>query len=211
MSARRKKERSSNYAWESSPRRARMGVIPDLERAWEPSNLSDHIPSCSIQQVDVRDQRLAAIHECGHAVVAWHYGHESYIMVFPTNTLNTTEETFWGGHTQFCGLRKIKTLHMRRICLAGKVAERLDEVLAEPENFQVFNDLCDDVILEIQESYVDSPESSDGWSRTDWEGANGWNDRDIRTVCSILLRHWATLMQEVETLVAKSSALFMPN
>lgn len=211
MSATRKKEKTSDYAWESSPRRARMGVIPALERAWEPSNLSNHIPSSSIQRVDLRDLRRAVIHECGHAVVAWHYGCKSFIVIFPTNTPNPAEEKIWGGQTRYPRPLEGHPLYFRRFSLAGMIAERLDEVLAEPEEYQVFYDVCEDVICEFEDSYWDSPEASDGWSRTDWEGANGWNYRDIQTVCSILLRHWATLMQEVETLVAKYSVSFMPD
>ena len=35
----------------------------------------------------------------------------------------------------------------------------------------------------------------------------GWNNRDIRTVFSILLHHWAALLREVDGIIASKAGL----
>ena len=142
----------------------------------------------------LRVMRNAAIHECGHVLVCSHYGIWATPSIWRSHTNNLDLEKIWIGNTRY-NVSSTSSLRNRRIAIAGLIAEEIDSVGAPIECFE-FN-----LAVNLEVSYGANYEDSDGWSRTDWEGAQGWTAYDVHSVYMILMHNWKTLLAEVEALV----------
>lgn len=143
----------------------------------------------SIDEIDARDMRKIAIHECGHAYVARHFGMWAQPDIWRNETANPCEEMMWCGNTRYHSVNRTPLRH-RRIAIAGAVAELMDDPDFEVE--------C------LEEVFTESFECNE-WSLTDREGAIGWTLTDLRSVHSILRRNWKAIEEEVEFLISKWS------
>lgn len=155
----------------------------------------------TIQEQDAYFMRKAAIHECGHATVASHYG----IAASPSIWLNTSEtrdeEVLWLGTTRLYELQ-ISTLRYRRIALAGKCAEWFDSEILEGRGNGIDAREMECLIIDsMDDDYDDNGE----WSRLDWMWAQGWKSRDVQAVQRILTHNWSLLVQGAEVLMARAT------
>lgn len=143
----------------------------------------------TIDEINARDMRKTAIHECGHAHVARHYGMWAQPDIWRDESANPYEEMMWSGSTRYDATARTPLRH-RRIAIAGIVAGLMDD-----PDFEVG---C------LEEFFTESFEC-DEWSLTDREGAIGWTLTDLRSVYSILRRNWKAIEAEVEVLISKWS------
>ena len=143
------------------------------------------------------DLRNAAIHECGHAIVARHYGIYAIATIKPNPTNIPREFKTWGGTTNY-NPKYLTPLSHRRLAIAGNFAELIASAIST-------SDCCEgEVYNHLLDTLLDNYEWSDGWSRTDWEGAQGWTDSDVHAVYLILQRNWKTVIAEAELLIASA-------
>ncbi|WP_306599174.1 hypothetical protein [Geothrix sp. 21YS21S-2] len=146
----------------------------------------------TLAELETHDMRKSAIHESGHALVARHYGIPAEPLIFRNAEVSDPLEfKTWLGTTRLNDTN-ISPLRKRRVGLAGVAAE----FLAGTHTGEL------DLMSFIQDSYGDSVETSDGWSRTDWESAEGWTETDLHAVFMILTRRWEWLLLEVNSLIA---------
>jgi len=148
----------------------------------------------TVQEIEALDIRNSAIHECGHAFVGRHYKLGGAPSIWKNEDADPVERTTWQGTTQYCNL-KITPMKHRRIAIAGIVAEMIEEL-----------DPLEDLFINVLESQLDGSysevfEETEGWSLTDWQGAQGWTSRDFYCVVRILRRNWKNLILEAERLI----------
>lgn len=149
----------------------------------------------TIEEIEAHDLRKAAVHECGHAYVTRHYGMGGEPSIWRSPGKNTDFEKVWIGSTRYQGIYRTP-LRDRRIALAGIVAEDID-------SHDSLDDFSEEGLAEYLELFMgEEYEDSEGWSRTDWEGAQGWTSRDLHAVCVILMRNWTALLEEAEQLIS---------
>lgn len=154
----------------------------------------------SAEEEEAYYRRKSAIHECGHAIVARHYGESAYPAIWPNLGPNRENEKLWLGRV-IVSIAGATRVQRRRIHLAGVVAEYMDHSDASSD--------LDDLVAEVEGifylDYADCWEHSDGWSFSDWNGARGWRERDIQAVVKILFGNWALLEREAEELISQWS------
>jgi len=141
----------------------------------------------TIDEISARDMRKIAIHECGHAQIARHFGMWAQSDIWRTETANPYEERMWTGSTRYQAINRTPLRH-RQIAIAGIVAELMD---------------APDFEVESLEEFFTVSFECDEWSLTDREGAIGWTLTDLRSVYSILRRNWKAIEKEVEFLISK--------
>jgi hypothetical protein len=152
-----------------------------------------------LQEIEVRDRQKAAIHEYGHALVLKHHGFEASPCISRNFTSDPLEEKLWLCQTFF--FPKLATpSQLRQIAIAGYLAERMWEE-GGAESMDV-GDMCWDVEFNLGDTYADS----DGWSRADWVGAQGWEVADVAVIHDILSRNWNELTKGAETLAREAKA-----
>jgi len=141
-------------------------------------------------------RRNVAIHECGHALVARHYGMKAHPFIWPNTGDNRAKECLWLGRCIF-GCIGLSPLRVRHICLAGIVAYHLaiNESLDDIDEYDLRDILRDAMAV--------GPDETNGLSLSDWEGVQGWTLRDLRSVQTILKRGWKTLLEETDLLILR--------
>lgn len=142
----------------------------------------------TVQEIEHTDRRRSAIHECGHIIVARHYGLQASATIWRHYPDNPIEERFWCGSTRY--QRPLTSRHSRRIAIAGVVAELMDGLYDEE--------------WELEEALANSY-YCDPWSASDFEGAQGWTGKDFHAVYMILRRNWSRLNKEAESLIAEAA------
>ncbi len=152
----------------------------------------------SAQEQEAFFLRKIAIHECGHAYVASHYGMGGYPSIWRNTGDNRNDENLWLGTTRYIGT-ELTPLRHRRLAIAGIFAEYIDS--ADPSE-EIYESELENILYEsLDEDFDPSGE----WSRLDWEGAQGWTKQDVHAVYMILTRNWKALVEEAEMLMAKAS------
>lgn len=148
----------------------------------------------TLNHLDARDLRRSAIHECGHSCVGRHYGAKCSPGVWRTGAPVDSLEKLWVGDTQ-CERWVLTKAQRRRVALAGWLAGWIEEEGGPEEcgSSEPFGDL--------EYSLGESYEDSDAWSLSDWEGAQGWTDADLRAAFKILKKNWGLLVEEAEGLI----------
>jgi hypothetical protein len=141
-------------------------------------------------------RRGAAIHECGHALVARHYGMDAHPFIWPNTGDNRAKEKLWLGRCVY-GCIGLTSLRDRHICLAGIVADNM----AEGESLDDVDEY--DLREILRDAMAVGPDETDGLSRSDWEGVQGWTLRDLRSVQRILKRGWKPLLEEADLLILR--------
>lgn len=159
--------------------------------------------SVSYEVLEAHDRRLMAFHECGHAVVARHYG----LTVFPRiwraeidadvdESFSEKQQRIWRGRTEIWAGKKTPSI-TRQVSMAGVLAETIMRNGSSPEFGEA--DLEDRmrVATEEDENFGEPEE----WSPTDWQHAKDWTSSDVHAVYTILLENWDTLSREAEYLI----------
>ena len=141
--------------------------------------------SMTFQKIEALDRRKAAIHECGHAFVAWHYEMYARPTIRRNCTENPSEEKTWIGTTRYDPSRLTPQRH-RRLAIGGPLAELMDDPSVNEDELE----------YALEESFF-----YDEWSHSDYEGAQGWTRADFRAVSSILKRNWKALLEEARLLM----------
>ncbi len=152
----------------------------------------------TIEEIEAFDLRKAAIHECGHANVTRHCGMGGSPAIWHNDTDNFLKEKLWIGTTHYKESASTP-LKLRRVAIAGFLAEEIS-------GFDSISD-CDESTLteRLESSFGDCFNDSEGWSRSDWEGAEGWTSADIHAVYLSLTRNWKELLEEAATLINVAS------
>jgi len=142
------------------------------------------------------DLTNAAVHECSHQILTLYHGVSSEPTVFPIfREYENSDDPYWGGQTRFQYLPKDSNIR-KLITLAGEIGVMLFRWAceysseADPDGWGLY--------YSIEASYSDSPESADGWSRTDWEGSIGWTKKDLLTTRTILEENWSSILSEAK-------------
>lgn len=157
----------------------------------------------SLAEEEVYSLKCAAYHECGHAFVARHYGMWAFPMLWRNPNRNTSDKPrfdewkIWIGKTQYSNEGLTRMRH-RRLAIAGPIAEHIVGT-GSIEDCSALS-LC----YFVDESLDPEYENSDGWSRTDWDGAQGWTNQDVDAVHSIFKRNWKALVEEAEMLISNA-------
>jgi len=149
----------------------------------------------TMQEQETYFLRKAALHECGHALVIRHFGLEGLPMIWRNTSDNLDEEKLWLGRT-ICNFRRPSALRLRRIAIAGLLAEYIDKIGSTTG--------CDGLYLDglLTESFDENYDELGVWSKTDWDGAQGWTSQDVFAVVRILKRNWKLLLGEANRLMS---------
>ncbi len=151
------------------------------------------INNTRFQEIDARDLRQSAFHECGHSLVGRHYGAGCSPSIWRTGTNNPKKERLWVGttrHDSSC----LTPDECRQIALAGEMAVWIEENGGPDEC--IVQSLCTRIERTRKHSYRIS-----NWSRTDWEKSQGWTTADVHAVYIILKKNWKELVAEARELI----------
>lgn len=132
----------------------------------------------SLQEMEGRDLRMAAIHEAAHIVVGMHFSCFGQLNLFRTGTTDPVNERQWRGNVEFFASHDDLAAH-KEIFLAGSVAECVAD---DPDVHGV--EIFEWLEMEIIEL-----------SATDAAGAAGYTEDEVIRCCDMVKASWADIEQ----------------